>query len=217
MPIVAMTKEMGSLGTFVGLEVARRLDYRFLRNDVVKAAAREYRARESGLVSAVERAPKLLERLRPPRRRYRTYLEAAVLDAALGERVLFMGRWSTILLRGIRHAVRVRVCAPPEMRAQRIMKRLGVDHAEAVRRITVYDEGVRARMRQLFEIEWTDPLLYDLVINTEAVTVESGVRQVLALVEAPEFQPTEASRARLQDRAVAARVRASLKAGLATG
>jgi hypothetical protein len=109
------------------------------------------------------------------------------------------------------------VCAPPAVRAERIMKRLGVDHAEAVRRITAYDDGVRARMRQLFDVEWTDPLLYDLVINTEAVTLESGVRLVLALVEAPEFQPTEESRARLHDRAVAARVRASLKADRATG
>jgi cytidylate kinase len=217
MPVLAMTKEMGSLGTFIAMEVARRLGFEFLRNDLIKEAAREYRAREARLVGAVEQAPRLLERLGRRSRRYQYYVEAAVLDAALQDRVLLMGRWSTIVLRGIRHAVRVRVCAPPAVRAERIMKRLGVDHAEAVRRITAYDDGVRARMRQLFDVEWTDPLLYDLVINTEAVTLESGVRLVLALVEAPEFQPTEESRARLHDRAVAARVRASLKADRATG
>jgi cytidylate kinase len=211
-----MTKEMGSLGTFIGLEVARQLGYEFLRNDIIKAAASEYRVLEGRLVGAVEESPRFLERFGPRASRYRVYLEAAVLEAALQERVVLMGRWSTLFLSGIRHAVRVRVCAPREVRAERVMKRLGVDRAEAVRRITAYDEGVRARLRQLFDADWTDPLLYDLVINTEAVRLETGVRQVLALVGAPEFQATDATRAELWTRAVAARVRATLKATPAT-
>jgi cytidylate kinase len=216
MPIVAMTKEMGSLGTFVALEVARRLGYEFLRNDLVTRAAREFRVREVGVVGAVERPPRLAERLGGRSRRYRLYLEAAVLEAALRERVVLMGRWSTIFLHGVGHAVRVRVCAPVEVRAQRIMRRLSVGHDEAVRRIAAYDEGVRTRMRQMFGVDWTDPLLYDLVVNTEAVTLESAVRQVLALCEAPEFQATAESLAALRDRALAAQVGATLKATAAS-
>jgi cytidylate kinase len=215
-PILAMTKEMGSLGTFIGLEVARRLGYEFLRNDIIKEAAREYRVLESRLVGTVEQAPRFLERFQVRSRRHRAYLEAAVLEAALRERVVLMGRWSTIFLRGVRHAIRIRVCAPPDVRAQRIMARLGLDHAQAMARITTYDEGVRTRMRQLFTVDWTDPLLYDLVINTEAVTLETGVKHVLDLAAAPEFQPSEESRAALWNRAVAARVRATLKANRAT-
>src|SRR5262249_3375709 len=216
MPIIAMTKEMGSLGTFVALEVSRRLGYEFLRNDIVTAAAREYREHEGRLVGALERAPRLLERFGPRSRRHQAYLQAAVLDAALRERVVLMGRWSTIFVRSIRHAIRVRVCAPPAVRAHRVMKRLNVEHAEAMRRITAYDEGVRARLRQMFGFDWTDPLLYDLVLNTEAMTLESGVRQVMALAEAPEFQPTEESRATLWNDAVTARIRATLKASAPT-
>ncbi|PYM67769.1 MAG: hypothetical protein DMD79_00305 [Candidatus Rokuibacteriota bacterium] len=216
MPIIAMTKEMGSLGTFIALEVARRLDHEFLRNDIIKAVARGYRVRETGVVLVLEARPRLWERLGDRSRRYRLYLEAAVLDAALRERVVLMGRWSTLFLHGIGHAVRVRVCAPVPVRARRVMTRYGIDETEAIRRLTTYDEGVRARMRQAFDRDWTDPLLYDLVINTEAVSLEAGVRQVLELATAPEFQPTEATRARLRDRALAARVRATLKATAAT-
>ena len=216
MPIIAMTKEMGSLGTFIGLEVARQLGYEFLRNDLIKAAAAEYRELEGRLVGAVEKPPRFLERFGGRGRRYQAYLEAAVLEAALRGRVLLMGRWSTIFLRGIRHALRIRVCAPGEIRAARVMQRFGVDRDEAARRIAAYDAGVRARMRQAFDLDWTDPLLYDLVINTESVTLESGVRQVLTLASASEFQPTEESRAALWNRAIAARVRATLKAHGAT-
>ncbi len=212
MPIVAMTREMGSLGSTIAQEVARRLGYEFLRNDILRSAAREYRVHESHLVGAVEEAPGLMERLRPPRFRYRTYLEAAVLDAALRDRVVLMGRWSTLFLRGIPHAVRVRVCAPPDVRTRRVMERYGIDHEAAARRVAAYDEGVRARMRQVFDVDWTDPLLYDLVINTGAVGVTAAVGQVVGLAAAPEFQPTTASRQLVADRALAARVRAILKA-----
>jgi cytidylate kinase len=212
MPVVAMTREMGSLGSAIAQEVAGRLGFEFLRNDLLRSAAREYRVHEARLVGAVEEAPGLLERWRPPRFRYRAYLEAAVLDAALRDRVVLVGRWSTLFLRGIPHAIRVRVCAPPEVRTRRVMERHGLDRETAIRRVGAYDEGVRARMRQMFAVDWTDPLLYDLVINTGAVSVATAVAQVLALTGAAEFQPTDASRQLVADRALAARVRAILKA-----
>jgi hypothetical protein len=96
------------------------------------------------------------------------------------------------------------------------MERHGIDQGAAAQRIGAYDEGVRARVRQMFAADWTDSLLYDLVINTETVSVSTAVGQVLALLAAPEFQPTEASRRLLADRALAARVRAILKATPAT-
>lgn len=217
MAVVAMTKEMGSLGTTIGIEVARRLGYEYLRNDLIAAVAREYRVREASVVGAVEERPRLLDRLSRRGLRYRACLEAAVLDAALRDRVVLGGRWSTVFLRGVAHAVRVRVCAPVPVRVRRVSERLGVGEDEALRRLRAYDEGVRARIRQVFDVDWTDPLLYDLVVNTEAVTVESAARQVVTLAEAPEFQPTAGSRAALADRALAARVRATLRSSPSTG
>jgi cytidylate kinase len=216
MPVITMTREMGSHGSPIAQEVARRLGYEFLRNDLLRDAAREYRVRESRLVGVVEEAPGFVERFRRPRLRYRVYLEAAVLEAASRDRVVLVGRWSTIFLRGIGHALRIRICAPPAVRAQRVMDRRRIGSAEALQRIAAYDDGVRARMRQMFDVDWTDPLLYDLVINTETIGVMTAVEQVLALVASPEFQSTLASRQLLADRALAARVRAILKATSAT-
>jgi hypothetical protein len=112
--------------------------------------------------------------------------------------------------------VGVRVCAPLDVRIRRVMERYGVDRDEATRRTMAYDQGVRARMRQMFDVDWTDPLLYDLVINTGAVSSATAVEQVLGLVSAREFRPTDASRRLLAERALAARVRAILKATPAT-
>jgi cytidylate kinase len=216
-PVIALTQEMGSLGRTIGIEAARGLGYEFLRDDLIRGAARAYRVREARLVGSVEARPRLLERFSRRHRRHRTYLEAAVLEAAERERVVLGGRWSTVFLRGVRHAVRVRVCAPPPIRAERVMARDGIDRDEALRRIRAYDEGVRARMREMFDLEWADPVLYDLVINTETMTVASAVGQLVALAGTGEFQPTPASRGHLRDRALAARVRAALNAAPDTG
>ena len=37
MPVVAMTREMGSLGSAIAREAARRLGYEFLRDDILRS------------------------------------------------------------------------------------------------------------------------------------------------------------------------------------
>jgi len=56
-----------------------------------------------------------------------------------------------------------------------------------------------------------DPLLYDLVLNTDRVSVESCVAQIQQLAGRPEFEETEESRAMLADLALNAHIRAALK------
>jgi hypothetical protein len=88
------------------------------------------------------------------------------------------------------------------------------DTAEAeVRRS---DDAHANRMRAQFGVTWGDPLLYDLVINMERVSVDSAVEQILALAARPEFGETDASRACLEGLALSARVRAALLANDAT-
>lgn len=212
MPILAMTRETGSLGTFLGEEVARRLGYAFTRQEIVAEAAQLYDAAEERLIATVESKPGLWETLNEAARRHFAFLAAEVFDVALKDNVVIMGRWSTLLLRGIGHALRVRVCAPADLRVPRVAERLNVTTEEARLRVRRSDAGVRARIRQFFEVEWEDPTLYDAVLNTERVSVEVGADQLCRWLARPEWQPTDASLAALRDGALAARVRAALKA-----
>ena len=73
------------------------------------------------------------------------------------------------------------------------------------------DDAHAARMHAQFGVTWGDPLLYDLVLNTDRVSVESCVAQIQQLAARPEFQETAESRAMLADLALNARIRAALK------
>jgi cytidylate kinase len=212
MTIIAMTKEMGSLGTYIGMEVAKRLGYAFVRQDIIRQAAQEFEVSEEALVRVVEERPGFFERLGNAARKQSIFVAAEVFDFAERGNAVIMGRFSTLLLRPVSHVLAVRVCAPLEARVRRVMERHAIERARALRMIKAYDEGVRARVKEFFDVDWRDPLRYDLTVNTERLSLEVGTEQVLRLAERPEFSPTEASRRTLGDLHLAARVRAVLKA-----
>ena len=71
-------------------------------------------------------------------------------------------------------------------------------------------------MNDQFGVTWGDPVLYDLVLNTDRLSVESCVAQISQLASRPEFAETPESRAMLANMALEARVRAALKEHAAT-
>lgn len=212
MPVLAMTREIGSLGTHVAQEVATRLGYGLVRQEIIAEAARVYEADPDTLVATVETRPRIFEARQAAARRHFAFVAAEVLNAALQDNLVILGRWSTLLLRDIGHILRVRVCAPVEIRAARVTQRFKVPANEAAYRIRRSDEGIRARIRQFFDLEWDDPRLYDLTINTASVGVDEAAGLLVSALRQPGRQPTDATRAALWDAALAARVRAALKA-----
>ncbi len=211
MGIVALTRELGSLGTYIAERLAQRRGYRHVRQEILAEAARFGEVSDEQLIGAVEGRPGVWERLIEPGRRNYLHVAAAVLEFAAADNVVLLGRWSTMLLRGVQHAVRVRVCARRELRVTRLMERMQISHAEAEALSRRYDEGVRARLRQFFDVEWEDSDLYDLVINTERVSVDQGCDLIERLLDAREFQADDASRQEVRDRALAARVAEAMK------
>jgi hypothetical protein len=78
---------------------------------------------------------------------------------------------------------------------------------ELVRR----DDSEKAgRMRYLYEVGITDPTLYELVLNTEKLSVAAAVGVIAGAVEQPELGTTPASAQLVADRALASRVQVAL-------
>jgi cytidylate kinase len=216
MAIVALTREYGSGGTAISMNVAEALGYEYIRDQVTKEAAEVFGVAEDELIAVVEGKPGFWESLAEATRIDFALVASEVLHLAERDSVVIMGRWATLLLRKISHCARVRLCAPLETRIPRVMARRSVGRGEAMELIRKADEGAAARIRQFFDVTWGDPLLYDLVINTERVSPEMAVQQIVQLVRRPAFQPTEASRGKLRDLSLEARINAVLKTDPAT-
>jgi len=213
MPIIAITREMGSLGKDVAAGLARELALPLVYSEVIDNLADKMRVRKSHVIRLLDGSAGLLERLTADKTSMSIFTADEIYGvAAKGKGAVIRGWGATHLLRDLPHAVCVRICAPFELRKKRMMERVGSDDAERIaEEIRVNDEAHGAIMQRHFELRWSDPEHYDLVLNTKRVSVEECVAEVLALVRSPQFVETEQARARLADLSLAARVRAALR------
>jgi len=213
MPVVALTQEMGSLSKDVAKALARDLGLATMRHEVVDHVASKMLVSRSLIKRLREGKAGTIERLRADREGMAIYSAEEVLEIAARGNVVLRGWGATCLLRPVPHVVCVRVTRPFARRVEWLLAHLDTDDAEfAADEIRRSDQAHASRMHAQFGVTWGDPLLYDLVLNTERISVESCVQQIRALMERPEFSETEASRALLQDLALQARVRAALRA-----
>ena len=213
MPVVALTQEMGSLSKDVAKALARDLGLTTMRHEVVDHVASKMLVSRSLIKRLREGKAGTIERLTADREGMAIYSAEEVLEIAARGNVVLRGWGATCLLRPVPHVVCVRVTRPFARRVEWLLAHLDTDDAEfAADEIRRSDQAHASRMHAQFGVTWGDPLLYDLVLNTERISVESCVQQIRALMERPEFSETEASRALLQGLALQARVRAALKA-----
>jgi cytidylate kinase len=213
MPIITITREMGSLGKDVACELGAELKVPVVYHEVIDHLADRMRVRKSHVIRLLDGSAGLLERLTADKTSLSIFTADEIIGiAARGPGAVIRGWGATHLLREVPHAVCVRVCAPFETRKRRMMERLNTDDdAQVAEEIRTNDEAHTAIMRRHFNLQWTDSEHYDLVLNTKRVTVDECVGEVLALVRSPQFVETERSRLKLQDLALAASVRAALR------
>jgi cytidylate kinase len=217
MPVIALTQEMGSLAKDVALRLAESGGLAVMRNEVVENVAGRMHVPASLIRRLREGKAGLVERLSTDKERVALYTAEEVFAQALRGNVILRGWGATCLLRPVRHVVRVRVTRPLDQRVAWLMEHLGTDNREAAEaEVRRSDTAHASRMNTQFGVTWGDPLLYDLVLNTERVSIDSCVEQILHLSRRPEFQETAESRAILDGLALSARVRAALKANDST-
>ena len=213
MTVIAMTQEMATLGRDVAAGVARALHLRLVRHELGDAVADRLNVSRSLIRRMRDGKAGWFEKRDVDASSFAVYAAEEVFDLAREAGVLIRGWGAVYLLRQVSHVPCIRVCAPLGSRVKWLMERLQTDDEGLARdEIERSDSAHAARIQRNFGVAIGDPLLYDLVLNTGRVSVESCVEQVVALSRRPEFQPTEASLAQLSNLGLAARIQAALRA-----
>ncbi len=218
MPLIAITREMGSLGIEVAEQVAAELKLPLIHHEVIEHLADKMRVRKSHVQRLLDGKAGILEKLTADKTSLSIYTAAETMDLAAREGGCVLRGWGAAqLLRTVPHAVCVRVCAPVGLRKQRMLARLGSNDEEFIdSEIKISDEAHAAIIRRHFGVNWQDAELYDVVFNTERVSVGDCVEEVLKLVRNPAFAETGASQRRLADLKTAALIKSALREHAAT-
>lgn len=213
MPLIAITREMGSLGIEVAERVAAELKLPLIHHEVIEPLANKMRVRKSHVQRLLDGKAGIMEKLNADKTSMSIYTAAEIIDLAARDGGCVLRGWGAAqLLRTVPHAVRVRICAPLELRKQRMLERLGSSDAEFIdSEIKLGDEAHAAIIRRHFGVSWQDAELYDVVFNTERVGVDECADEVLKLVGNPAFAETPASQRRLADLKMAAMIKSALR------
>ena len=203
MRAITISREYGSGGGEIAARLAQHLNWHLIDHEVVvrvalelgvsEAEAEAYDERDEGLVSRILTSLQMIQPsilvAAPPMplaTDAHEYNEARrrVIDAAVKTgHVVIVGRGSQVQLAQRRDVLHVRIVASLERRIQYVMSREGLNQDAARSRIQAKD---RDRMRYLqaeFQRDPADAHLYDLVINTDVIELDSAVDLIQLALE----------------------------------
>lgn len=195
--VVALSRLPGSLGDEVAHSVAEQLGFQFYDREILRRVAESAQARESAVASLDEKdRPTLtdwlcsmtLDSYLSPYG-YREHLKSVLTAVARVGGAVILGRGAHLLLPPGK-ALRVLVVAPLQFRVQVVADRERIGLAEAARRVRDEEADRRAFLRRHFHAELTDPMAFDLVLNTGVLGVGGASASVVAALRGLPVRPT---------------------------
>jgi cytidylate kinase len=188
-PVITVSKEPGAGGNILAQKIAERLDLYIFNRDIIKGIAESAKISASVIetlekkrLSGVEDFISSLvnkQYLYPGL--YLEHLMKVVCTIAEHGRAVIVGRGANFILPPEK-IFSVRMVAPLDVRIQNIARRFGVSAEEAKRRVIRRESRRSAFIRQSFNADISNPLNYDLTINTGKMSIEAAVEAVIGAV-----------------------------------
>jgi cytidylate kinase len=211
MSIIAISRGTFSGGEALAKRVAEQLKYRCLSRETnLEIAAQRYMVPTEELTAAMEKRPTFWERMVGERAAYLTFVRAALCEAARGGRLVYHGYLGHLLLPGISHVISVRAIADADLRILAAQRQRNLAREDALAHIEKADKERREWTRFLFEVDWEDPRLYNLVLNLSRMSLNAACETVAQLTEQDEFKPNAASLKAMEDLTLHSQVSAAL-------
>ena len=193
--VVCISHATGAGGEEVGRLVAERLGFLYVDDDIVARAAARGGISPADVADAERRKPlvsRLLEALAQSSEvgasayvdgvdsdNVRALIRETIERTAARGKAVIVAHAASHLVEAGDEALRVLVTASPATRAGRLGDEEGLDPAKAVRAVKDSDAGRRDYLRRFYDVDEELPTHYDLVVNTDALSVELAAELVI--------------------------------------
>jgi cytidylate kinase len=181
-PVVTISREPGSGGRIVAQNIADRLGFEVFHQEVLHEMAKRAEVSEQLLATLDERGLSILEdwisslvhdrHLWPDQ--YLQHLMNVIGTIGKHGRSVVIGRGANFILPP-EQRFRVRITAPQRLRIKNVARDFNLSPDEAKRRVIKTESNRKAFIRKYFNADIADPTNYDLVINTETLSVDNAV------------------------------------------
>ena len=187
---LAISREAGAGGSTIAEIVGRRLGWEVLGKELLDRIAQRFHSNRM-MLELVDETPSnwvydvlgtWMDSKVIPHETYVVQLSRVVLAAAKHGNVVFVGRGAQFLLPREK-GFAVRLIAPEQFRIENLMRLHSLDEAEAKRFMHEVDRGRQEFGRRFFSHDVTDPLLFDLILNTAQLGMEGSAELILSAMK----------------------------------
>jgi cytidylate kinase len=178
MSAITISRQMGSLGSQIASTVADKLGYRLVWRELINEAARRSGTPEVALAAIDELG--FLDICPSPRecRAYHQAVKEIMLELVDQENCVFLGRAGQVILKQRDDALHIRLVAPEPIRIMRVVQRLAITVECAKAQVQASDRYRSTYLRRYYHVNWDDPDLYHLVINTGSFQIEQSAKMI---------------------------------------
>lgn len=186
MPVIAISRELGSDAQDIAEKVAQRLNYHLVDQAAITRVLNEY-----GLVDfdqEVDSVPGLWERMSPQHGTRRAILadmlNQVILTFAHHDNVVILGRGGFAVLGGFADVLRVKIQAPLPIRVKRVMQEQAIDGADQAEQVVSHSDRAQAAFLSWFRgVRLDSTRNFDLVVDTGKVSPNLIVNWLVAAAQ----------------------------------
>ena len=199
MSIITISRGSYSRGVEIAEMVAEKLGYQCLARDVLIEASKEFNIPEVKLIQALEDPPSFFERFTNEKKKYIAYIQTALINSLRADNIVYHGLAGHFFVKDIPHVLKVRIIADLEYRIKFVMERDKINRDKAIDFLEKIDSSRREWGQYLYGLNLEDPTHYDIVINTENLSLEVVVDIICKMVTLKQFQTTPESQKKMDN------------------
>jgi cytidylate kinase len=191
LPVITVAMEPGSGGSIIAEKIADQLGFDYFHRDIVQQISKTAKIR-STVVNSLEKErlsgvkdfiSSLMEDQYIHPDTYLKHLLVVISTIGKHGRAVIVGRGANFIL-PTEDIFAVRVICPLEKRIREVALAHRVTTEEAKRRVIRRESRRKAFVRHSFNADISNPIHYDLTINTGKISIESAVEAVIGAVMA---------------------------------
>ena len=210
MSIILFSSDFYEKGRQLSEKTAETLGYKYAGREILSKVAEKYDMAEAKLTRALDETPSFMGMSSKAWKLYLAFIQEAALGEFLDDDVVCHGLAAHLYVLGVSHVLKIRILMDPDERAGQVVDQERVPLEKARKIVQRQDKQRRKWSLDAFNQDETDPGLYDTVINISQIDPEEAVEMITAATGYRKFKPMTYSVKCLQDRELAARVRAAL-------
>lgn len=201
--VITVARQMGSEGDVIAQELGREMGIQILDRQILEAAAAAAGVSPETIGQA-EKVPSFLERmleylgqhsagldplsnvavetatpLMLTSENYRHLIEEVIRRTAVESDAIIVRHGGAVVLRDVPYVLKVLICAPVSVRVQRVQELEHLSLQEAEHRVKDDDKTRLDYFQTYYKINWLNPALYDLSINTARIMTRDAVELIL--------------------------------------